>query len=40
MMNREAYEVADLGDFESVMYNVQPDSTRLRPANTPGDVHG
>ncbi len=26
MMNRDAYEgVTDLGDFESVMYNVQPD---------------
>ena len=26
MMNREAYEgVTDLGDFESVMYNVQPE---------------
>ena len=36
MMNREAYEgVTDLGDFESVMYNVAlKDSTRLRPANT------
>ena len=28
MMNREAYEgVTDLGDFETVMYGIEPDNT-------------